>query len=120
MRTAVWGRPFRLDLTEPERQLCAWVAREARAGRRRLYYEDAKASLDIRGEAELTGVLRGIRERVDDIHDMIHSPIVNTAVPYFDLGAGADHIWDGYCRAEDQETDAQETSIILEEILVGC
>ena len=88
---------FRFDLTEEQRQLCAWVAEQARQGAGRVLYTDARS---IGSDADITRVLREVRERVDNIHRMVHSPIVNTTRPYFDLPRDADHIWDDYCRAE--------------------
>ncbi len=91
---------FTFDLTDKQRRLCTWVADQARAGVRRIQYDDVKEAMHIDDDAHVTQILREMRERVDDVHKMIHSPIVNTADPYFDLHADADHIWDDYCRAE--------------------
>ena len=95
-----WLGTFRFDLTDEERQLCAWIAEQARMGVRRVRYQEAQGALGMYDETELTSILRGMRERLDDIHDMIQSPIVNTAAPYFDIHMNADYIWDSYCQAE--------------------
>ena len=36
--------PFRFDLTEEQRRLCDWIARQARTGPRRIRYDEAKAA----------------------------------------------------------------------------
>lgn len=97
---------FTFDLTNDQRELCAWVAREARAGTTRIWYADLKAVLDIEDDAEITHIVRELRERCDAIHKMVRSPIVNTNSPYFDLHRDADWIWDDYCRAETETLDA--------------
>ena len=97
-----WIDTFELDLTEDEHRLCEWIAVQARLGVRRVRYEDAQVALGILDEAELTYLLRGLRERMDHIHAMIQSPIVNTAAPYFDIYINAGSIWDRYCRAEQE------------------
>jgi hypothetical protein len=97
---------FTFDLSDEQRLLCMWVAEQARAGVRRVHYGDLKAAMHVDSDTDITRVLREIRERRDDIHAMVHSPIVNTANPYFDLHADADHIWDDYCRAEEELLDS--------------
>jgi len=97
-----WIDTFELDLTEEEYRLCEWIAGQARLGVRRARYEEAQATLGILDEAELTYLLRGLRERMDAIHAMIQSPIVNTAAPYFDIHINAGSIWDRYCRTEQE------------------
>lgn len=91
--------PFTSDLTDEARDLCAWVAEQARGGVSRIRYADVKVAMDI-DEMRLTCVLREMRERRDDLHRMIHSPIVNTSAPYFTVHRDADCIWDHYCQAE--------------------
>ena len=91
---------FTFDLTDDQRRLCAWVAEEAGRGVRRIHYRDVRAALDIEMDRDLTRVLKAIRERVDEIHQMVHFPIVNTTNPYFDVDMNAGYIWDDYCRAE--------------------
>ena len=88
------------DLTDDQRRLCIWVAAQAREGVRRVHYETARTALGVADEKELTDLLRQLRERLDSIHEMIKSPIINTAIPYFDIHRDADHIWDLYCDAE--------------------
>jgi len=94
---------FRFDLTEEQRRLCDWIARQARTGPRRIRYDEAKAALDGHDE-QLTRMLRDVRERLDEIHEMVEAPIVNTWAPYFEVPLEARYIWDSYCRAE-QETE---------------
>lgn len=96
---------FTFDLTNDQRELCAWVAREARAGTTRIWYADLKAVLGIEDDAEITHIVRELRERYDAVHEMVRSPIVNTNSPYFDLHRDADWIWDNYCRAEAEMLD---------------
>lgn len=91
---------FTFDLSDEQRLLCMWVAKQARAGVSRAYYVDLKATMDVGDDTDITRVLREIRERRDGIDAMVHSPVVNTLNPYFDLHADADYIWDDYCRAE--------------------
>jgi hypothetical protein len=91
---------FTLDLTDDQRQLCAWVAGKAGEGVRRIHYSEVKAALGIARDRDLTHFLKAIRERVDDIHRMVDFPIVNTTSPYFDIDMNASYIWDDYCRAE--------------------
>ena len=94
---------FRFDLTEEQRRLCDWIARQARTGARRIPYDEAKAALDVHDE-QLTRMLRDVRERLDEIHEMVEAPIVNTWAPYFEVPLEARYIWDSYCRAE-KETE---------------
>lgn len=93
---------FRFDLTDEQRRLCNWVAQQARTGPRRIRYDEARAALNIHDE-QLTRMLRDMRERMDEIHEMVQAPIVHTRTPYFEVPLQARHIWDNYCRAE-QET----------------
>jgi len=93
--------PFRLDLTEEQKRLCDWVAQQARTGVRQIRYPEATAALDLR-EEQLTRVLRSMRERWDEIHAMVESPILHTQTPYFEVPLSARYIWDNYCRAEQQ------------------
>ena len=97
---------FTCDLTEDQRQLCCWVAEKAGEGVRRIHYSEVKAALGIARDRDLTHFLKGIRERVDDIHRMVHFPIVNTSSPYFDIDMNAGYIWDDYCRAEQEQESA--------------
>ncbi len=94
---------FTFDLTDEQKRLCAWVAEQARIGVDRVWYTDVKAAMNVADDRRITRILRQIRERLDSIHAMIHSPIVNTNDPYFDLHRDADCIWDDYCRAEMEE-----------------
>lgn len=101
---------FTFNLTDDQRQLCSWVADHARAGVDRIWYADVKTALNIADDEDVTRLLREIRERRDTICGMVHSPLVNTNDPYFDLHRDADCIWDDYCRAErelDVQLDAQ-------------
>lgn len=91
---------FALDLTGQQKQLCAWVAEQASAGVRRIYYADARTALDIADDLQITRILGQLRERLDDVHKMIEFPIVHTSAPYFDVHRNADYIWDDYCHAE--------------------
>jgi len=93
---------FRFDLTEEQRRLCDWIARQSKTGSRRICYDEAKAALDVHDE-QLTRMLRDVRERLDEIHEMVEAPVVNTWSPYFEVPGYARYIWDSYCRAE-QET----------------
>jgi len=103
---------FRFDLTEEQRRLCDWVAQQARSEVgclmrhnafgvpvRQIRYEEATAALDLHDE-QLTRMLRGMRERQDEIHAMVEAPIVNTQTPYFEVPTHARYIWDNYRRAE--------------------
>jgi hypothetical protein len=95
-----WTDRFACDLTDEQKRLCQWVADQARAGVMRIYYQDAQATLGIQSSRDLTGILRSVRERLDDIHAMVQWPMVHTNTPYFDIHQDASHIWDGYCHAE--------------------
>ena len=101
MSRVALGNPdqFRLDLTEEQRRLCDWVAQQAHTGVRQIRYEEATAALDLHDE-QLTRMLRGMRERLDEIHAMVDAPIVHTQTPYFGVPAQARYIWDSYRRAE--------------------
>jgi hypothetical protein len=96
---------FRFDLTEEQRRLCDWVAQQARTGIRHIRYEEATAALDLHQE-QLTRMLRDMRERLDEIHEMVEAPIVHTQAPYFEVPVQARHIWESYRRAE-QEVESQ-------------
>jgi hypothetical protein len=93
---------FTFDLTRDQRRLCAWVAEKASKGVRRIHYGDVKAALDIAGDRDLTRLLKEIRERVDEVHEMVQFPILNTTSPYFDIDMNAGYIWDEYCQAEQE------------------
>ncbi len=111
------ANPFRFDLTEEQKRLCDWVAEQARTGSRHIRYEEATAALDLHNE-QLTRMLRDMRERLDEIHEMVEAPIVNTQAPYFEVPVQARHIWESYCRAEQEvESPTQVDSRELE--LVG-
>ncbi|MCL5279022.1 MAG: hypothetical protein M1376_03845 [Planctomycetes bacterium] len=99
------ANPFRFDLTEEQKRLCDWVAEQARTGIRHIRYEEAMAALDLHNE-QLTRMLRDMRERLDEIHEMVEAPIVNTQAPYFEVPVQARHIWESYRRAE-QEVESQ-------------
>lgn len=111
---------FECDLTEEEKRLCEWIAEQARAGINRVYYDDARAHGGMRSDVHLTRILRGLRERLDDIHNMVESPIVHTAAPYFDVHIDADHIWDGYCHAEDEAIYCESDAFHLHGAMVHC
>ena len=64
--------PFRFDLTEEQKRLCRWVAQQSGTGVRRIRYDDARTALDLHDE-QITRVLRGMRERLDVIHDIFTS-----------------------------------------------
>ena len=108
--------PFRLDLTEEQKRLCDWVAQQARTGTRRIRYEEATVALDLHNE-QLTRMLREMRERLDEIHEMVEAPIVNTRAPYFEVPVQARHIWENYRRAE-QEVESKSPAGSLEVELV--
>ena len=95
---------FTFDLTREQRQVCTWVARQASPGITRITYDDLREAMKMWDDRQITRVLRQIRERLDEVHEMVQFPIVNTTRPYFDVHPNADYIWDGYCRAE-QEAD---------------
>lgn len=96
---------FRLDLTEEQKRLCAWVAQQARTGARQIRYQEATTALNL-PEEQLTHMLRSMRERWDEIHEMVEAPIVHTQTPYFEVPVQARHIWDKYRRAE-QEVESE-------------
>ena len=96
---------FTFDLTWDQKQLCAWVAERASSGVRRIHYADVKAVLGLTSDRDITRLLKGIRERVDDVHEMVQFPIVNTSSPYFDIHMRAGFIWDDYCQAEREIAD---------------
>jgi hypothetical protein len=98
---------FRFDLTEEQKRLCDWVAQQARTGVRQIRYKEATAALDLH-EEQLTHMLRGMRERLDEIHEMVEAPIVNTQTPYFEVPVHARHIWDSYRRAEQEVESGRE------------
>jgi len=110
--------PFRFDLTDEQRRLCDWVARQARTGGRRIRYDEAKAALDVHDE-QLTRMLRGVRERLDEIHEMVEAPIVNTRTPYFEVPTQARSIWDSYCRAESETTELSPRQWFPEKAVVS-
>jgi hypothetical protein len=113
----VWEpNQFRFDLTEEQRRLCDWVARQACTGTRHIRYTEATAALDLHSE-QLTRMLREMRERLDEIHEMVEAPIVNTRAPYFEVPVQARHIWDNYRRAE-QEVEGKTQADIRELELV--
>ena len=93
---------FTFDLTPDQRRLCAWVAERASEGVCRVHYADVKDALGIATDRDLTHLLKEIRERVDEVHEMVHFPIVNTRSPYFDIDMNAGYIWNAYCRAEEE------------------
>jgi len=119
---------YTFDLTSPQKQLCAWVAEQASVGAGRITYGQACLALDIPGDREVTSLLRGIRERLDDVHNMVQFPIVNTAMPYFDIHPNADYIWDAYCQAEREHfgldqacsSDAFQDSDYAQRDLTAC
>jgi len=115
-----WIDTFDLDLTDDEKRLCAWIAEQAHAGVRRVRYDEVQAVLGMCGAEDLTRALRCLRERVDDVHDMVQSPIVNTAMPYFEIRPAAGYIWDRYCRAEAEADYAEPDAYEVEEVLAGC
>jgi hypothetical protein len=96
---------FRFDLTEEQKRLCDWVAQQARTGVRQIRYQEATTALDL-PEEQLTCMLRNMRERLDEIHEMVEAPVVHTQTPYFEVPVHARHIWDKYCRAE-QEVESE-------------
>jgi hypothetical protein len=98
---------FQFDLTDEQRQLCDWVARQVGTGVRRICYEDARAALDVPDE-RLTHLLRDMRERLDSIHEMVQFPILNAREPYFEVPLDAGHIWDRYRRAEQEMARGQD------------
>jgi hypothetical protein len=115
-----WIEAFECDLTDEQKQLCGWIAEQAQARVERIYYKHAQAALGIQCEKELTCMLRNMRERLDQIHDMIQSPIVHTATPYFDIYADADHIWDRYLQAEEQTVYSEPDVFSVPQAVVYC
>lgn len=119
---------FTFDLTWEQKQLCTWVAERASSGVRRIYYGELKTVLGIASDQDITRLLKDIRERIDDVHEMVSFPIVNTASPYFDVHARADYIWADYCRAEreivgtrfDGRPDETDTEHHLEHGCAAC
>lgn len=111
--------PFQFDLTDAEKRLCDWVARQARAGVLRIHYEDVRAALDVPDE-QLTRILRDMRERRDGIHEMVESPVVNTRTPYFDVPLRARCIWDDYCHAEKETTSPLAVQNVAQQFAVSC
>jgi hypothetical protein len=109
---------FTCDVTSEQRQVCTWVAEQASMGITRIHYAELAAALGVRDDREITRVLREIRERVDEVHEMVQFPIVNTSEPYFEIHPNADYIWDDYRRAEceadqsdfDGDAEAPQTS----------
>lgn len=119
MRTG-WIETFECDLTDEQRQLCEWIAEQAQAGVKRVYYEDVQTALRIVSEKDLTCMLRTLRERVDRVHEMVQSPIVHTAAPYFDIHPDAYGIWDRYLRAEERITYREPDVLRLRSAPVPC
>ena len=110
---------FQFNLTDEQRRLCDWVAQQASTGARRIRYEDAKVALDVHDE-QLTRMLRGMRERLDEIHEMVEAPIVNTRTPYFEVPGHARYIWDSYCRAEQRTEHPMSQPGAVQQIAVTC
>jgi len=119
MRTG-WIEMFECDLTDEQKQLCEWIGEQARAGVRRIHYKQAQAALNIEHEKDLTCTLRNLRERLDQIHTMVQSPIVHTNAPYFDIHPVADHIWDRYLHAEEQVPYREPDAFDLRAAPVPC
>ncbi len=119
MRTG-WTETFDCDLTDEQKRLCEWIAEQAQADMRRISYKEAQDALGIVSERELTCMLRNMRERPDDLHAMIQSPIVNTHSPYFDIHADAQHIWDGYRRAEERSVDSERYILSRHAAAMSC
>ena len=115
-----WVETYECDLTDEQKQLCEWIADRAQAGVKRVFYEEAQAALRIASEKDLTCMLRNMRERVDRVHEMTHSPIVHTAAPYFDIHPEAYHIWGGYLRAEERITYREPDVLSLRRAPVPC
>ena len=122
---------FRFDLTEEQKRLCDWVAQQARTGVgsqtrmsafgvpvRQIRYQEATAALDLHDE-QLTRMLRGMRERLDEIHAMVEAPIVNTQTPYFEVPVHARYIWDNYRRAEKEVEDESQVGSRELELVQG-
>lgn len=119
MRTG-WTETFECDLPDEQKRLCEWIAERAEAGKARISYMEAMAALDIESEKDLTCMLRNLRERVDRIHEMVHSPIVHTRSPYFDIHPDADHIWDRYLQAEEAFLYVESEAFDLQGAPVNC
>jgi len=119
MRTG-WIETFECDLTDEQKRLCEWIAEQAQAGATRILYAEALAELPIESEKELTCMLRNMRERVDRIHEMVHSPIVNAKAPYFEIHTEADHIWERYVQAEETLPYSEPDVSSLQETPVHC
>jgi hypothetical protein len=119
MRTG-WIETFECDLTDEQKQLCEWISERAQAGVKRIYYEEARAVLRVENERDLTCMLRNMRERVDRVHEMAHSPVVHTAAPYFDIHPEAYHIWDRYLQAEERVTYREPDGFSLRPAPVPC
>ncbi len=115
-----WVGTFDCDLTDEQKQLCEWVAERARAGVQRIYYKEAQASLDIEHEKDLTCMLRNLRERLDQVHEMIQSPIVHTNKPHFDIHPDANHIWGRYLHAEEQVPYSEPDAFSRQAAPVSC
>jgi len=113
------GSRFEFDLTDEQRRLCDWVAQQACTGIRRIRYEDARAALDVHDE-QLTRMLRDMRERLDEIHEMVEAPIVHTQTPYFEVPGHARYIWDSYCRAERQTVHPMSQAPAVQQVGVPC
>ena len=115
-----WIETFECDLTDDQKRLCEWIAEQAQAGKTQILYADALAELPIETEDELTCMLRTLRERVDRIHELVHSPIVNTRAPYFEIHSEADCIWQRYLEAEEPLVYSEPDAFSLRETLVHC
>jgi len=109
---------FQFDLTDEEKRLCDWIARQVRTGVLRIRYEDARAALDVPDE-QLTRILRDMRERLDGIHEMVESPVVNTRTPYFDVPLQARCIWDDYCHAEEETAGPLSAQAVAQQFAVS-
>jgi len=118
--TTGWIETFERDLTDEQKRLCEWVAEQAQDGVRRISYKDAQDALGIVSDRELTCMLRNMRERLDDLHAMVQSPIVHTQRPYFDIDADADHIWDRYRRVEEESVDSEHYALSLHAAAMAC
>lgn len=119
MRTG-WIETFDCDLTDEQKRLCEWIAERAQADIRRIPYKEAREALGIASDRELTCMLRNMRERLDGLHGMVQSPIVNTHSPYFDIHADAGHIWDSYRRVEEESVDSERYVLNLHAAAVSC
>ncbi len=119
MRTG-WIETFECDLTDEQKRLCEWIAEQAESGKTRVLYAEAMAELPIESQKELTCMLRNMRERVDGIHEMVHSPIVNTKAPYFEIRADASRIWERYRQAQEAFIYSEPDVLSLRETPVHC